>query len=146
MQEGDKICIVRETGTDPVTSDNTEMVAALVTLGVAFYDAQPFLETREIVEGQEKRIVTWCLKTKTADGRFKTRELIQWWSDEAWLHANREHPLAYAKAAVANHQRLVAAVKTSAPLALVRKGRKFALIPFDAPPARRQQLLDSLNT
>jgi len=145
MQEGDKICIVRETGIDPVSSDNTEMVAALVTLGVPFYEAQPFLETREIVDGEEKRIVTWCLGTRTTDGRFKTRELIQWWKDEAWLRANSEHPLAYAKAAIANHQRLVVGVRTSAPLALVRKGRKFALIPFDAPPARRQQLLDSLN-
>jgi len=145
MQEGDKICIVRETGIDPVSSDNTEMVAALVTLGVSLYAAQPFLETREIVDGEEKHIVTWCLGTGTNDGRFKTRELIQWWSDEAWLLANPEHPLAYAKAAVANHQRLVAGVKTSVPLALVRKGRKFALIPFDAPPARRQQLLDALN-
>ena len=145
MQEGDKICIVRETGVAPVSSDNTEMVAALVTLGVPFYEAQPFLETREIVDGQEKRTVTWCLETKTADGRFKTRELIQWWRDDAWLHANPEHPLAYAKAAVANYRRLVAGIETSVPLALVRKGRKFALIPFDAPPARRQQLLDSLN-
>ena len=31
---------------------------------------------------------------KTEDGRFKTRELIQWWRDEAWLRANPEHPLA----------------------------------------------------
>jgi len=145
MQEGDKICIVRETGADPVNSPNTEMVAALVTLGVPLYAAQPFLETREIAEGQEKRIVTWCLGTITSDGRFKTRELIQWWKDEAWFAINPEHPLAYAKAAVANHQRLVAAVKTSVPLALVRKGRKLALIPFDAPPERRQQLLDDPN-
>lgn len=145
MQEGDKICIVRETGADPVTSENTELVATLVTLGVPFYDEQPFMETREIVNGEERRTVTWCLRTKTEDGRFKTRELIQWWKDEAWLHANPEHPLAYAKAAIANHQRLVAGVKISAPVALVRKGKKFALIPFDAPPARRQQLLDSLN-
>ena len=146
MQEGDKICIIRETDIDPVSSANTEMVAALVTLGVPLYAAQPFLETREIVDGGEKRIVTWCLGTSTADGRFKTRELIQWWGNEAWLHGNPEHPLSYAKAAVANHQLLVAGVKTSVPLALVRKGRKFALIPFDAPLARRQQLLDSLNT
>ena len=145
MQEGDKICIVRETGADPVTSENTELVAALVTLGVPFYDEQPFLETREIVNGEERRTVTWCLGTKTEDGRLKTRELIQWLKDEAWLRANPEHPLSYAKAAVANHQRLVAGVKISAPVALVRKGKKFALIPFDAPPVRRQQLLDSLN-
>ena len=145
MKEGDKICIVRETDVDPITSENTAMVAALVTLGVPFYETQPYLETREIVNGEEKRTVTWCLGTRTDDGRFKTRELIQWWKDEAWCHANPDHPLAYAKAAVANIQRLTAGVNTSVPVALVRKGKKFALIPFDAPTARRQQLLDALN-
>lgn len=145
MKEGDKLCIVRDTGTDPVTSENTAMVAALITLGVPFYDPQPFLETREIVNGEERRTVTWCLGTKTEDGHFKTREMIQWWRNKSWLSANPEHPLAYAKAAVANYARLTAGVKTSAPLALVRKGKKFVLIPFDAPPVRRQELLDSLN-
>ncbi len=145
MQEGDKICIVRETRTDPVCSENTAMVAALVTLGVPFYAPQPFLETRETLNEQEKRTVTWCLQTKSSDGRFKTRELIQWWRDEAWLAANPEHPLAYVKAAIANHQRFAAAMKTSIPLALVRKGKRFALIPLDATSKRRQQLLDLLN-
>ena len=145
MQEGDKICIVRETGGDPVTSEHTAMVAVLVTLGVPFYETQPFLETREIINAEEQRTVTWCLGTKTEDGRFKTRELIQWWKDEAWCRANPEHPLVYAKAAVTNLQRLTAGVKTSVPVALVRKGKKFALIPFDASPSRRQQLLDALN-
>ncbi|MCX6968199.1 MAG: hypothetical protein NTZ46_10575 [Verrucomicrobia bacterium] len=145
MQEGDKICIVRETGVDPLASENTMLVAALVTMGVAFYDAQPYLETREIVNGEERRTVTWCLATKTADGRFKTRELIQWWRDAAWLAANPEHPLAYAKKAVANYQRLVDGVKSTAPIGIIRKGGKFAMIPFDAAPERRQQLLDSLN-
>jgi hypothetical protein len=93
MKEGDKICIVRETDVDPVTSENTAMVAALVTLGVPFYETQPFLETREIVNGEEKRTVTWCLGTRTEDGRFKTRELIQWWKDEAWCQGNPDHPL-----------------------------------------------------
>ena len=143
MQEGDKICIVRET--DAVCSQNTAMIATLVTLGVPFYKPQPFLETREIIEGQEKRTMTWCLHPKSTDGRFKTHELIQWWHDESWLAANSEHPLAYAKAAVANYQRLVAGTKSSVPLALIRKGKRFALIPFDATPERRQQLLDRLN-
>ena len=147
MQEGDKICIVRESGgnIDPVESPNIEIVAALVSLGVPFYEPQPYLETREIVEGAEKRTITWCLHTKTSDGRFKTRELIKLWHDEAWLAANPDHPLAYAKATVTNYQRLVDGVKASVPLALVRKGKRFALIPFDASPQRRQQLLDLLN-
>ena len=143
MNEGDKICIVREAGenAEPVLA----MVAALVSLGVQPYDSQPYLETREIVDDIEKRVVTWCLQTRSEDLRFKTRELIAWWHDEAWLKANPEHPLSYAKAAVANFQRLSAGVNASVPLALVRKGKKFALIPFDASPERRQQLLDLLN-
>ncbi len=145
MKEGDKICIVREMDVDPVTSENTSMVAALVTLGVPFYETQPFLETREITNGEEKRTMTWCLGTKTEDGRFKTCELIQWWKDDAWCHSNPDHPLSYAKAAVTNFQRLTAGISTSVPVALVRKGKKFALIPFDAPSDRRQQLLDALN-
>jgi len=141
MKEGDKICIIQ--GAD--AQENLALVAALTALGVPFYAEQPYLETREIVHGEERITVTWCMKTSTADGRFKTQELIRWWHDEAWLAANEDHPLAYARAAAVNYRRIADGVKGSAPVGIVRKGSKFALIPFDVSPERRKELLDSLE-
>jgi len=143
MKEGDKICIIQ--GTGAAAAENTTLVAALTALGVPFYEQQPYLETREIVHGEERVTVTWCMETRTADGRYRTQDLITWWHDAEWLAANEDHPLAYARAAVANYRRIVDGVKSSAPVGIVRKGSKFALVPFDATPERRQALLDSLE-
>ena len=143
MKEGDKICIIQ--GTGATAAENILLVAALTALGVPFYESQPYLEAREIVHGEERITVTWCMETHTADNRWKTQDLIAWWHDVEWLAANEDHPLAYARAAARNYQRIMDGVKSSAPVGIVRKGSKFALIPFDATPERRKALLDSLE-
>ena len=67
------------------------------------------------------------------------------WHDPVWTTQNAEHPFAYIATAFRNAGLLAAEVARLAPVALIRKGQRFALVPFDATPGRRQELLTALE-
>ena len=145
MQRGDKLIIIRDVEVDPSKAEIPNMVAALTALGIPLDIDCPYQETREVVDGRESRVVTWVLKPLSSCGRFETQAMIKAWSDEAFVKANAEHPFAYIKAAFENRARIAQALASQAPLALIRKGKRIALIPFDASPERREQLLSELD-
>jgi hypothetical protein len=145
MEKGDQLCILRDHSEDPRSSEITRLVAALVALGIPLDPECGYIETREIVNGWEQRVVTWTLRARSDCGRYDTRRMIAAWSDDAWIKAYSEHPLAYLKAALGNLEAIGAQMKRQAPLALIRKGTRIALIPFDATPERREQLLTALE-
>ena len=145
MEKGDQLCIIRDNSREPGASDITRLVAALVALGIPLDRECGYIETRELVDGWEQSVVTWTLKAHSDCGRYDTRRMIAAWSDKAWLKHYCEHPLAYLKAASENLEAIRAQMKCQAPLALIRKGTRIALIPFDATPQRREQLLNGLE-
>jgi hypothetical protein len=146
MKKGDQLCILRaEVKTDADALNILRLVGALTAVGVQLDDDCPYLETRELIEGGERRLVTWTLKARSACGRFETRKLIDAWHDPVWTTQHLEHPFAYIKTAFQNASLLGAEVARLAPVALIRKGRRFALVPFDATPERRQELLTALE-
>ena len=89
--------------------------------------------------------MTWTLKARSACGEYDTRKLIDAWHDPAWTRENPEHPFAYIKTAFQNAALLAAQSARLAPVALIRKGQRFALVPFDATPEHRQKLLTALE-
>lgn len=145
MQRGDKLIIIRDVNTAPAKSEIPNMIAALTALGIPLDTDCPYQETREIIDEREQRVATWVLKPSSTCGRFETQAMIQAWDDEKFVKANPEHPFAYIKQAFENRARIVQTVATQAPLALIRKGKRIALIPFDATPERREQLLTELD-
>lgn len=145
MQRGDKLIIIREVDADPATSEIPNMVAALTALGIPLDTDCPYQETREMINGQEQRVRTWVLKPSSVCGRFETQAMIKAWWDDGFAKANPEHPFAYIKQAFENRERIAQAVAAHAPLALIRKGKRIALIPFDAAPERREELLKELD-
>lgn len=145
MQKGDKLIIVREIDTDPRESRTTRMIAALTALGIPLDCDCPFQETRELVDGKEQRVVTWALTPASTCGRFETQAMIQAWNAPDFVRTSPEHPFAYIKQAFENAAQIVASVGAQAPLALIRKGRRIALIPMDATPERREELLKALD-
>jgi hypothetical protein len=145
MQRGDKLIIIRDADTDPRASRTTAMIAALSALGIPLDTDCPYQETRELIERREQRVVTWVLKPSSVCGRFETQDMLKAWADAGFVRANPEHPFAYIKQAFENHAHIVESVTTQAPLALIRKGKRIALIPFDATPERREQLLAELD-
>ncbi len=146
MKKGDHLCILRaEVRTEADGLNLLRLVAALTTIGVPLDDDCPYLETRELVEGSERRLVTWTLKAMSICGQYDARKLIEAWHDPVWTTQNAEHPFAYIKTAFQNAGLLAAEVARLAPVALIRKGQKFALVPFDATLERRQELFSALD-
>ena len=146
MQKGDQLCILRaeiKSGADALNL--LRLVAALTALGIPLDDDCPYLETRELVDESERQLVTWTLKARSVCGQYDARKLIEAWYDPVWTTQNAEHPFAYIKTAFQNAALLGAEVARLAPVALIRKGQRFALVPFDATPERRQQLLTALE-
>ena len=146
MQKGDQLCILRAVVKSDADALNLlRLVAALTALGIPLDDDCPYLETRELIDGAERRLITWTLKARSVCGRHDTRKLIDAWHDPVWTTQNNEHPFAYLIAAFRNAAALSTEVARLAPVALIRKGRRFALVPFDATPKRREELLTALE-
>ena len=146
MQKGDQLCILRvEVKNDTDALNLLRLVAALTALGIPLDDDCPYLETRELIENSERRLVTWTLKARSVCGQHEARKLIEAWHDPVWTTQHAEHPFAYIKTAFQNASLLGAEVARLAPVAIIRKGRRFALVPFDATPERRQELLTALE-
>lgn len=146
MQRGDKLIIIRDIDADPAISTKTDLIAALTTLGIPLDSDCPFQETREMINGREQRVATWVLKPASRCGRFETQAMIKAWDDPDFAKNNPEHPFAYIKQAFESRARIGAAIAAQAPLALIRKGKRIALIPFDAAPDRREELLAELES
>ena len=146
MQKGDQLCILRaEVKTDADALNLLRLVAALTTLGIPLDDDCPYLETRELIENSERRLVTWTLKARSVCGQHEARKLIEAWHDPVWTTQHADHPFAYIKTAFQTASLLGAEVLRLAPVAIIRKGRRFALVPFDATAERRQELLTALE-
>ena len=145
MQRGDKLIILRDVNDDPAATDIPVLIAALTTLGIPLDTDCPYQETRELIDGREQRVSTWVLKPTSACGRFETQAMIKAWSDAGFVKANPEHPFSYVKQAFQNLNRIRESTTSQPPLALIRKGKRIALIPFDATPERREQLLAELD-
>ena len=146
MQKGDKLVIIREVDTDPLTSDVTRMIAALAALGILLDEDCPYQDTREMVAGAEQRVITWVLKARSECARFNTHEMIVAWNDPDFAAKQPEHPFGYIKAAFKNYSRALEFVEGQIPLALLRKGRRMALIPMDASVERRDELIAALES
>jgi hypothetical protein len=91
MRKGDQLCILRaEVKTDADANNLLRLVGALTAIGVALDDDCAYLETRELIESRERRLVTWTLKARSACGEYDTRKLIDAWHDPAWTRENPE--------------------------------------------------------
>lgn len=144
MEKGDKLIILRD-DEKPLQSKNTAMVAALLKLGIKLDADCAYLETREVIGDREQRTVTWVLKHQSEDGLYDTRKMIAAWHSEEWCRLNPAHPLAIQRDYYLTHQRLINVIKGVPPCAVVRNGKRQAIIPLDASPERRKELLDGLN-
>lgn len=146
MEKGDQLCIVRaEVQTEAEATNILRLIAALTAIGISLDDDCPYLETRDLVDGTERRLITWTLKARSVCGQHEARKLIDAWNDPVWTTQNLEHPFAYIISAFRNARALSVEVSRIAPVAVIRKGQRFALVPFDATPKRRQELFTALE-
>jgi len=79
---------------DPLRSNVTLLVAALLTLGIPPAGGELFYSTCEAKCGEVLIDSVWTLKGSSRDGRFDTGQMRDAWADAHWLLANPGHPLA----------------------------------------------------
>lgn len=117
---------------------NTSLAAALTAVGIPLSE-KPFLKV--VGDGIRGERTVWFFEPQSPCGKYKTKELIAAWGDDAWHLANPEHPFAYIKCALSNRERLVDKVKQDVPLACVKRRGKIAFIPLDASPRTEEMFL-----
>ena len=151
MRTGQKIIFVR--GQEPpLRSRDTALVAAALVSGAKFAGDKPLLDTIEEIDGEPKRAVTWSLDgagelafrpsfpAETIDfAEFRRR-----FEDDAWCAANPDHPIAYLRALADTLADLHSQLRGRKPALLIRKGKRFAVIPQDADPERKREILELL--
>lgn len=79
---------------DPMRSDTTLLVAALITLGIPHAGRDLLYVTCEAGQGEVTWEAVWSLREVSRCGRFRTVEMRKRWDDAQWLLANPTHPLA----------------------------------------------------
>jgi hypothetical protein len=122
-------------------TSNTCLAAALTAVGIPLAE-KPFV--RVVGDGIRGERTVGFFEPQSSCGKFQTKQLIEAWNDDAWNHANPEHPFAYIKCALLNRQRLVDKVKQDVPLACVKRRGKIAFIPLDASPRTEDLFLRHL--
>lgn len=150
MKEGQQILFWRD-DQPPLKSDLTHLVAAALICGFEFANDKPLLDTLEEVDGEPRRSVTWSFDGASKavfppfkEGAVDLTEFRKCFESLDWCQANPDHPIAYLRAFSDALSSLRNELRTRKPLLLIRRGRRFALIPQDADPARKAQLLAML--
>jgi hypothetical protein len=152
MRTGQKIVFVR--GSEPpLRCPNTALIAAAIVSGARLAGEKPFLHTLEEVDGEPKRTTTWSVdgggelvfRPVFPEERIDFAEFRKRFEDEAWCRANPDHPIAYLRAFADTLEDLRVQLRDQKPAFLLRKGKRFAVIPQDADPERKREILELLG-
>jgi hypothetical protein len=152
MKTGQKIAFVR--GEDPPhRSRDTALVAAALVSGIKLAGDKPFLDTIEEVGGEAKRAISWSLdgaceitfRPAFPEETMDFAEFRRRFEDDAWCLANPDHPISYLRALSDTLLSLQDQLRGRKPAFLIRKGKRFAVIPQDADPDRKREILELLG-
>lgn len=97
---------------------NTMLAAGLSAMGVPFFKDDPYSK----VLRDKQELVLWRFDTVTANGAYKTKDLIDWWHDEDWFSENYpKHPWALVMSGILTKEYLVSKIKDEPRQVIVRK-------------------------
>ena len=152
MRTGQKIVFVRG-NEPPLRCPHTALIAAALVSGAQLAGEKPFLHTLEEIDGVPKRTTTWSVncggelvfRPGFTEERIDFAEFRRRFEDEAWCRANPDHPIAYLRAFAETLDELRAQLRDQKPAFLLRKGKRFAVIPQDADPERKREILELLG-
>jgi len=104
---------------------DTKLAAALVSMGIEFH-TQAF----QYIEKEDgSRYCQWQFKTRSEDGRFSTKSLMDAWHEDGWHDKNSEHPFAYCIAALRNREFLLDILKDQNPTLVIKHDDKTWYVP-----------------
>lgn len=141
MKAGDRIRTFTDLSGD-LSSPNTVLVAALVTLGIPLDED---IGVQSFMDGS-KAVVVWTLKEQSLCGKYATPEMMKAWADPDWIAAHPEHPLTYLKKGFENRQRMVDHIKEGSPIVMKRRGKKIGLVTRHTTDAHRRKIVEGLNS
>lgn len=138
---------------NPLTSPNTQLIAAALTSGFKLVEPGGFRDTVEQTERGPLRRVEWFIEGQSR-GVFRTAlgeeeiefpEFRRRFESEEWCLANPDHPISFLRWAFRAHGQLRDRIRTLKPAALVRRGNRQVTLPVDLPEIERQKLLSYLK-
>lgn len=115
------------------------LAAALAALGIPFAEI-PFVSTKS-TKGEH---FVFLFEGVSNCGQFKTADMLKAWESDGWHVENPEHPFAYIKAAFANREALLDKVKQAAPLVVIERAGKFAILSANASPELQTAIFSKL--
>lgn len=152
MRTGQKIIFVR--GQEPpLKSRDTALIASALVSGAKLAGDKPFLHTVEEVDDEPKRTTTWSMdggselvfRPNFPEERLDFTEFRRRFEDDSWCRDNPDHPIAYLRAYADTLADLREQLRDQKPAFLLRKGKRFAVIPQDADPERKREILELLG-
>jgi hypothetical protein len=152
MRTGQKIIFVRG-HEPPLQSRDTALIASALVSGAKLAGEKPFLHTIEDVDDEPKRTTTWTMdggselvfRPNFPEESLDFAEFRRRFEDDAWCRDHPDHPIAYLRAFADTFADLREHLRGQKPALLLRKGKRFAVIPQDADPERKREILELLG-
>lgn len=140
-------------GNNPLSSFNTQLIAAALTSGFKLVEPGGFRDTIEQTPEGPLRRVEWFIDGDSR-GVFRTAqpgeeslefsEFRRRFESEKWCLENPDHPIAFMRWAFQALGQLRDRIRELKPAALVRRGNKTIVIPESLPEDKRKKLLSYL--
>ncbi len=118
-----------------VLCDDALLATALRSVGVPLHPETP-LSVQIAEDGS--RIWQWLFAEKSADGLYKTQELIEWWKNAEWHAQNPSHEFALVARVLRNHAVTAGDLRSAIPVLKMVRGSREVYIPENASPALRE--------
>ena len=125
------VCVFSETAS-VLETRNVFLAALMVTMGFDLKESSGnvFIGDGITCPGGT---VTWSFSPRNESGTLEAAKVMALFDDIKWLtDSSNEDPMAYIACAFHNYARLVDRIKQKVPLAVVRKGKRKALVRLDA--------------
>lgn len=149
IKQGQRYAVLKDNPKHPLSSPNTQLVAALLASGGKLSQGGYADTIGESHDGSPRRTVVWLMEETEinfflTDGRVEkvmTSEFIKRWNDRAWIEANADHPISFMKAYQIQLSNLRDHIKNSTPLVEVKRGGMTAYINPNDPKEKTNGLL-----
>lgn len=107
-----------------ITTNSLALAAALLALGIPFFDGHPFVKTRS----EKGENYTFFFQDVSNCGKFRTAEYMAAWNDPTFHETHPEDPFSYIKCAFTNREKLLDKVNQGLDLVMIERNGKIALI------------------
>jgi hypothetical protein len=121
-------------------TNDLALAAALAAMGIPFASL-PFVHSKSAKGGDS---YLFFFKDVSECGKYRTGELSKAWNDAEWHTKNPEHPFSYVLCAFKNREALLDKVKQSAPLVVIEKAGKMAIVSANASPELQTAIFSKL--